>query len=288
MGYRFERGDARPELRKGFAGTITWWPKVDGLGNVLVSSAAFALYKPGGEVLQASAAVTPTTVDGASRLDLAVDSIGELGEDYFAVVTFTPDATEHGAAEAFERVAQLQFDVVLQPWGDSWVSLSALEGRVPGVRARLLRQVDAYDPDGTLELTVDQLASQWAHRAHAELARRIRTKIAVERAGAASRTFAAGPLMPAEAYTRPRLIVDRLALEPVEVALALSMIFEADIAEGEGQTEAKTLADYWTERTRVLFGELGNLAYDFTEDRVADSTLDTLVRSRVTRRVRAR
>jgi hypothetical protein len=290
MAFRFERDDARAEVRKDVAGTIAFFPKVDGLGNVTVSAATFELRKPGGEVLQAATNAGIVTSGGISRLDLAIPAIAALGEDYFAIIRYTPDGAVH-AGENFERVEQLQFDVVLQPWGPSRVSLNDLEQKVPTIRGRLARVLDALNAGGATGLTVDQVASIFAHQAHAELYRKIRNKIGIERAQVASRgssVTTAAPLYPAHLYTRPRLLVDRVALQPIEVPLTLACIYEGDIADGVDQREARAQAEHWRGRADEEFLKLADLAYDFSEDRTPDRTIEKLSGVVVARRVQAR
>lgn len=261
MVFQFEEDDRRWEVRQSIAQTLIHWPKVDGIGNVLVSAIGgentYTVFGDRGATLQNETNVSGTTVGGISQLRLSIPAIEDLDEDLYIVIKFTPDLSTHEANDNFERVYTRPFDVVLQPWGDSQISLNDLESRVPTIRARLKRQANAQDP--TNVKTPEALASEWGHLAHAELYRRIRQRV---RFDVTNRGIE---------YTRPRLIIDRAELHPVEVALAINMIFEGDLRD-EGD-EAMTLAGKWSEKFQSMYSQLGPLTYDLDEDRVVEEIL---------------
>ena len=242
-----ERDGGPHEIQIARAGDLRFWPKVDGFGRVTVDAgASAAIYDRFGNTIEAAATVALSVVGGASLITISVSAIADLGENLYAEVSFTP-AAANAPYDYLHRVP-LRFDVVRNLWGHAIVGYNELAGRMPAVRSWLTQQVTNLDDDGTLNLTVEQVASRWGALAHAELHRRIKSMIAND-----LRPYAA----------RPRLILDRDALQPVETAIALRMIFEA--AEDDASA-ARALAEDWR---RIADGELASmpaLAYDSDED----------------------
>lgn len=272
----FERDSLRHEARKGIASTLVFWPKADGVGNVQVSAASATVYDHAGNALAGPTALVPVLVSGVHRLDVAVPAVDELQENGSAVITYTPDGAQH-PGEDIERVHTVLFDVVLQPWGDSTVSLNDLQSRFPTIIGWLKRMVDILDPNGTDGLTAAELASRKAHEAHAMLYVWIRNKLRLERSTRG--------LM---GYLRPRLIVDRLRLHPIEVELTLHTIFEGNISESAEGRDAAVLADRTLDKAKQKFAGLGDLEYDSNEDRVVDQAVESLSKSVPARRIRGR
>ena len=274
----FERDDLRHEARQGLASTLVFWPKVDGIGNVLVSATAgqnrATFYDSRGNLISGPTNISGTTVSGVSRFDISVPAIADLQEGAYVVVTYTPDGTQH-PGEAIERVHTIPFDVVLQPWGQSTVSLNDLQDRFPTIVGWLTRMAQVLDASSPPTAAV--LASRFAHKAHAELYVWIRNKMRIEQ----SARGIAG-------YLRPRLIVDRLRLHPLEVELALSLIFEANVSTAAEGRDAAELADRFRKAATTRFAVIGDLEYDATEDRLPDTKLETLSRTVPARRVQGR
>jgi len=254
-----ELDDARPEVRKDVAGTIAFYPKLDASGNVLASATAGhvhrTVYDSAGNVHAAQANVTPTTVsdtDGDySRIDLAVPAFDALEEDCYAVLVWREDG---GSAD---RVETVYFDVVLQPWGRSTISLNDLQAAVADIGDRVTRQA------ARLSITKHELASLYGARAHNELYHRLRAQVSED---------AAGSLGDSSRITRPRLILDKRALHRVEGLIAVSFVFESDMTSADpALSDAAALYQHWGQRAHDAFRGLGPLRYDSSEDRAADS-----------------
>jgi hypothetical protein len=276
LSFVFERDEKRPEVRKDVAGSIRFYPKLDGTGNVQASVTAgdntLTVYSNAGAVLAGPTNVSPTNegTPAISRFDLAIPALASLGESYFAVLTWK----QLGQTE--ERVETIPFDVVLQPWGESFISLNDLLMRVPGIVARLDRQRQRLDSTGTL--TAEQLASQYGAQAHDALYKRIAARVAVDRAQSGG------------VKARPRLIVNRRILQPIEAALALAFLFRADCTQGASfdgrfSEEARVLFDEWSGIADHELAAIGDLEYDRDEDRVVDDELINFGRVIMKRRV---
>ena len=243
------------------AHTFAVWPKVDGVGRVLVSSASVTFYSPTGNVVGGPTALSPVTVSGRSRLDVEIPALSDLEEDYLALLTYTPDSATHGAAEAYQRERQVLFDVVLHPWGESELAIEDLEDLRPSIRPVLSRIVEQLDPAGTEGLTAEALASRYCYRAHAELYELLRVR--------AAQDYPDRPL----GFIRPRLILDRRRLNPIEVHLAMALIFAGIAGYDADSGEAHELAKKYSAEAQTRLGTLDRLTYDRSEDRVADSEL---------------
>lgn len=261
-----ERDEGPYEVQVNRAGSLRFWPKVDGIGRVTVDAGAAAtIYDPFGNAIQSSPTVAIDAVNGASRITITVAAISQLDENYYAELTYTPAAAN--APYDYLHSVPLRFDVVRNPWGQALVGLDELAGRFPAIRSWLTQHITNLDDDASLSLTVEQVASRWGSLAHAELHRRIKATISED-----VRPYA----------VRPRLIIDRHALQPVETAIALRMIFEA--AEDDAGA-ARALAEDWR---RIADGELAAmppLVYDEDEDGDPDMTVQPAPRFFVTRRV---
>ena len=223
------------------------------------------IYDPFGNTIEASPTVTITAIGGASRLDISVSAISTLDENYYAEVTYTPAST-FAPYDYLHRIP-VKFDVVRNPWGPALVGYNELVGRLPAIRSWLTQHVSNADDDASLNLTVQKMASRWGSLAHAELYRRIQRAISDD-----LRPYA----------TRPRLILDRSALQPVETAIALRMIFEGSEDDSD---RARRLAEDWR---KIADGELAAmpaLAYDEDEDGDPDALISPAPRFFVTRRV---
>jgi len=268
-----ELDDARPEVRKDVAGTIAFYPKLDASGNVLASATSGhvhrTVYDNAGNVHAAQANVTPTTIVDAdgnySRIDLAIPAFDLLREDCYAVLVWRESG---GSAD---RVETIYFDVVLQPWGRSTISLNDLQTHVSDIGDRITRQA------ARLSITKFELASLYGARAHNELYHRLRAQVS-EDAGAA--------LGDSDRITRPRLILDKRALHRVEGLIATSMVFESDMTSADPSlSDAAALYQHWAQRAHDAFRGLGPLRYDSSEDRAADITKPSF--GRVVRLTRA-
>lgn len=248
MPFAPELDDRRQEVRRGYAGNvIRFWPKQIGIGNVAVTSPSATIHRPDGNAITT---ITPTltTVGSISRLDLTIDASATatytLEENYFAVIGYTYSGQTHDST--------LRFDCVLEPWLPD-VSLNDLKEEEADIEQRLERQVNAIDRDGTASLTVEQLANIYAVKAWNDTRRKI--KAALESRG----------------KVIPRCIIDREGLRAVVVAQALSRIYRA---EGGGpESDDRMLAEDWRDEGDLRLAGMGEIAYDSSDDRVADSTI---------------
>jgi hypothetical protein len=236
--------DRRQEARRGYASNvITHWPKSPGVGNVAVTGAIASVYKPDGTLI-AVPAVTNTSVDGVSRLRVTVDATSlDLGEDYSVIFTSTYDGTA--------RLATVHFDVVREPFNAAdYVSLNNLVSELADLTDRLGRQA-AVQASGR---TAEQQASLLVARAWSDVRIWIRDQLKTQ-----GRIY-------------PRLILDREAVCRVVVAQAISRAFRAD--GGGPESTDRALADDWKTEAGTRLAEMGQLAYDETDDGVADTLLD--------------
>lgn len=277
MSFVFERDEKHQEVRKDVAGTLRFYPKLDGSGNIeldinTIDNHSVEIFDPAGRLITAAAGVTVYSdgVPGIARIEFSVPAIARLGENYFALLRYKP------LTLTTQQVATLYFDVVLQPWGDSSVSLNDLMSRVANIRPRLEQQRLRLDPAiAGNNGTVETLASQHAYLAHQELFTMLRGRIAQD-------TVSSGGIK-----TRPSLICDRKVLHPLEVALTLKAVFQFDLSGGDTTltSEAKALFKHWSEQADKLFAALPPLAYDVREDRAADAELVSVGRAVRARRV---
>lgn len=240
MSYIRELDSIRPELRKGVAGTLSVFARVDG-ALTTATSGTFQVHGDAGEVLQGTTAVTVTAVSGVSRLDCAVGAISEYHDGARLEITWTPTA----GAVRFDAVL---FDVVRHPWTRSQtVTLNDLRETRPDVDD-VLDRIGIRLGYATGQVAQETAAAVFAERARAELDAWIR----------ASSASLAKP--------RPALIVDRLALHRVELSLALSLLYASlAVDPTEGTDEPSALSRYYRGVADAAYRQIP-LVYDVDED----------------------
>lgn len=268
MPYAAEFDDLRQEVRVSTASTIVFWPKLDGSGNVLASPTAghctVEIFGPAGEVVAASANITPTTVVDVSRFDIAVPAIATLGEDYFAKLTWRQ------SGGSVSHVETIYFDVCREPWGSSSVSLNSLQSLCPDIGDRLTRQ------GARVSQTREQRASTVAHQARVELGEWLRAAIADD----------GTRLGRDDGYLRPRLIKDKTRLHTVETKLALALVFGAELRSDEDGSIAAQHTR-WLEAAKASFKALNPLKYDLDDDLDVDVEVRSVPRFIHVRRVQS-
>jgi len=263
-----ELEESRPEVRKGVAGSIRFFAHDDAAGAVDIGSASFEVFDSRGTSIQVSTVVSPTAdANGTnSLLALSIPAISTLQEDGFVVLKWTRQG------ESADRVETIYFDVVLQTWGGSTVSINDLSQVRPDIGLVLDQQADRIGGGQTRET----LASIFGARAHGELYHWLRAQISAEESSK----------LDGSNITRPRLILDKRALHRVEVLIACSLVYEGDMTSTEAaESDAAALYQHFNDRAKSAFRSLGDLRYDSGEDRVADTIKPSFGRVLKLRRV---
>lgn len=248
----------RAEVTKDVGGTVSFWPRVDGVGNVEVDSATYTLLDPAGAVI-ATGSATLTEIGALTtvhRLDVSVSAAqaATLDEGYQCRFVWTAD--DH---DVTNRVDLILWDVVRFPFtSNPLTSLSDLQAIRPTIDERLERFAQ---PLGLVTDAAEQAAMVFGHQARAELYAWIKAA-AVE-----LRT------------TRPALILDRQPLAQIEAYLALAKVFEADAAgpsavdDGGADDEASGLARFYRGMAMAAWRAIQPLSYDRDEDGIEDEQL---------------
>lgn len=271
MAYAFERDDLRQELRLSAAGTIYFWPKVPGTGNVAVTgSPTYTVHNPDGTQIESGTA-TATDVGGVDRIDCAVASIATLDEDYQVRISWA-----YSGANYFDIVS---FDVVRWPYPDYTITLNDLQEERPDVGDTLTRLGARMNSQ-----TSEQLASIFGYRARVELDAMVREQIEQDKTAFGKDFESAG--VARETYSRPTLIINRERLNRVERKLALKLIYAADATNPEdGDDESAALYRFYKNEVATTWRGMGPLKYDVGEDMVPDKTIHQATRSITLRRV---
>lgn len=257
MAYAQERDSLRQEMRQSVAGTVRYWPRVEGTGNVVASATAshntYVVKDPSGAVVQASANATVTSVGSVSQLDLSIPAISTLGEDYRVEITWR----QNGASVDYFDV--VYFDVVLFPWGAPSVTLNDfLEERVDSEEILTRHGLK-------LSITAAEMAATYAIRARVELDRMIREQIVRDQTSAG---YSSGSVSDVTSSTppfaRPHLILNRERLNNVERKLAVAAMFASDMSVPgvEGGDESGALHAFFRAEAETAWRSVGPLKYD--------------------------
>lgn len=158
MSFGDELDDVRVEVARGATGIVRWWPKVVGVGNVLLTEAPTATVYTSTGSSAGSASVALVTVDGVTRVDATVNA---GGIDYSSDNSVRFDWTYGGSAQ---NPAWRFFDVVRAPYTIE-LSLNDLVDELADVGQRLARLATTQASGRTKE----QLASSHAWKAWGEL-----------------------------------------------------------------------------------------------------------------------
>lgn len=277
MPYAAELDDLRQEVRLSVASTIVFWPKLDGTGNAVAAASGntVEILKPDGTTISGPSALSPTDVSGVSRFDLSIPAISELGEDYFAKVTWRENGT------TFDRLETVYFDVCREPWGPSSVSLNSMQSLVPDIGDRITRQ------GARLSQTAVQRASVLGHQARVELGEWLRAAVSEDTARMSS-VISSTVLVPNyDAYLRPRLIKDKARLHTIEVKLAIALAYKADLRSESADDAIHALYKHWLEAAKTSFRGMGSLKYDLDDSLVVDTKANEVGRYTPMRRVQS-
>lgn len=254
MAYAKELDQLRQELRQGVAGTLVFWPKIAGTGNVAASATAshntFVVKDSSGNTVQASANATRTTVGSISRLDLSVSALSTLDEDYRAEITWRESG---GSVDYFDVVF---FDVVLWPWGPPSVSLNDLQEERADAEEICTRH------GLKLAITAAEMAAIYGVRARVELDRMVRDQVVTDSGLYPQSGHVSVPGVPARG--RPHLILNRERLNLVERKLAVRCMFEADMTDPEPGSgdESGALYAHYKAAAESAWRSVGPLKYD--------------------------
>lgn len=277
-----ENDELRRELRLSVAGTLRWWPKLDG-ANVLLSTTggevSVIIKDPGGSTIQTISDATSGVTDIGSPaeysyLDISASAISVLDEDYSAHITWR----QRGASVDYLDV--IWFDVVRWPWGQPSVSLNDMLEERPDAADILLRHgLRLGYSSATAAAT---MAGVYAVRARVELDAKIRDTIEADRVRASETSTGQGG---GDRYTRPNLVLNRERLSRVERKLAMRLLFAADMGDPEGGDESAGLFRFYDAEAERAWRSVGPLKYDGpSEDIVATETITDIARSRTLRR----
>lgn len=250
--YVRELDELRQEVRQNVAGTISFWPKVAGTGNVTATAASWEIYSPSGGSALATGSGTISAVGtpSISRIDIAVPAQATLDEDYQARITW------RASGESADRFTVVMFDVVLVPWGPPTVSLNDLLEERAEIGAVLERLGRRFSP----VLTEQEMAAIYAVRARVALDVKIRSRIEEDAARGS------------EQARRPHLILNQERLNRVERLLALAAIYQADMSNPDDEEDdSAAMFRHFTLEGDSAWASVGPLKYDRIEDLVADS-----------------
>lgn len=267
MAYAKEFDELRSEVKKDKTGTVSFWPKVLGSGNVVPSSASYETFSPDG-VLLASGSITPVTVaTGIGRLDapIAAGVSATLGEDYRVDFTWTSTSVYYST---------VYFDVVLYPFGPPSVSLLDMLEESIEIGAILERHGIKL---GISQSTAQaEMASIYAYRARVELDAMLRDAIQIEQNS--SSTYST-PTRGVYKVGRPHMILNRERLNRVERKLAMRAAFASDMTDREGTDSSASKYRYFDEEVQRAFKAIGPIKFDFIEDKVVDAVQSTIGKS---------
>lgn len=242
-----QEGDARtPELRRASAGSIRWWPKVDGANVALGADPAFTVHTPPGAEIQSGLA-SRKGVDSYSRVDVALAAIDKRDCGYQVRINYL------APGETVARLHVILFDVVEWPL-EFGVSLNTLLGLRPSIGRSLKRMGSHLSP----ALDESEMAAHFIEQAAVELDARLRDQIRKDSDGNPG-------------ASRPSVILNRGGLDRYVKVEAMRLLFAADGANPEGDNEQAALLRYYTEQAKTAWRSLGPLEYDTTGDLVADS-----------------
>lgn len=260
MAYAKEFDELRQEIRRNVAGTISFWPKVNGTGNVTASATAshntFRVLDDDGNEIQSATNCTVTTVGSVSRLDCAVSAISELDE-YFVEVSW-----RLSGASSTTGVKRVPFSVVLYPYSTTEVSLNDLvtlsdQADVICKRIGVKRGISASS-------AAEEMASVFGYEGRCALEEKLRNVIAGGSVTPRPGTVADMQWGSVLEWVRPRLVLDSERLLRVERYLAAAAMFQADMSGVEGE-QSERMAAYFNEKAESAFRALGQLRYDGLE-----------------------
>lgn len=261
MSYLAELDNRPLEVRRGYAGNVLpWWPKVPGVGNVLLATTpTYSLFAPDGTVIASglNATVTPLGTPNVSRVDITVDASNtdtwELGRHYRFEVTWV-----YGGVE---RVHSDRFDCALEPYTPA-ISLNDFLDEEADAQQFLEGQAQTIE--ATTPRTAEEHASVLGVKAWCDVYRWLEQRAA------------------ADGQIIPRLIIERRKIEEVVIAQALFRMFRGE--GGREGSESNDRAEAWKAEAAERYAALGELSYDSNEDHVPDETLRSPVEQRLVRR----
>ena len=248
MNYVRENDDLRPEIPRNGSGTITVWPKLDGLNTTADAGATYTVHDPAG-VQVANGTVDPTAVQlggrSVSRFDVTISGLSTLDEDYQFRLTWTDTATSRS------DTALVLFDVAAAPLGEL-VSLTDLLPLEVGV-------ADTMERAGTLlGYAAGQTAQEAAAAEYAALARQTLEARLQSRAQE-------------DAQIRPAMLLDRRAVRRVERQWALMHAYSGLRGDDEGEDPASRAFRKWKSSADAAFASL-RIKYSTAEDLTPTAT----------------
>ena len=260
-----ERDDLPWEARLNASATFRYWPKLDGR-NIVASPTAghcrYAVRGADGSSILGETNVTPTTVAGVSRLDLAIPAIATLGERLQVRIWFR----ETGGAERYDMRT---FDVVLHPFGQPWTSRNDILEMRPDADTHLDRigQRLGYAAGDEAKIFA---AAICAIHGRIALEARIRDTIGVDRSS--SGRLGAG-------FTRPALIIDRQRLARVERYETMAHLYRSVAQKPEdGDDPASQLFRHFRDSANTAWAQVGPLGYDADQNGVPDTVISDVTR----------
>lgn len=258
MPYARELDSLRQEVRKDTAGTIVFWPKVNGLNVQVVTSNTFQVFDPSGVSVEGPTAIDGTLVTDVDRFDIPVAAIGTLDEGYYVELLWT----QAGASEVQRSV--ILFDCVLYPYGPPSVSLNEMLEERPDAGEVLDRHGQLLGQSAG-EASQEYAAAIYSMKARVELDALIRAQMQVD------------------GGVRPRLILNRERLNRVEAKLAMREMYAADFS-GSDDSEGLSLYEHYKAEADRAWASVGPLKYDSSEDLSTEETIDNIGRVVIQRR----
>lgn len=276
MTYAKELDELRAEIKQNKAGSVFFIPKVLGVGNVQPTSATYIVYDPQGVALQSSASATITELSSPVYKVIASVSAGStatLDTDYR--VDF--EWAYGGETYYYTRY----FDVVKYPFGPPSVSYTDMVEEKIVASKILERHGLALGFNSATAKT--EMAAVYAYRARIELDRMLRDKIRTQ-VEASSPTNTLRPGM--YKLGRPHMILNRIeTLNTLERKLAMRLMFAADMTDREGTGASASDYRFYAEEVERVFRGIGPIDFDYNEDMVPDTTVESLARDVVMTRV---
>lgn len=261
MAFAFEQyGVMRQELEKGLAGTVYFWPKLPGSGNLDITSATYVIQEPNGTEIEASQSATLTTVGTVERVDCDVAAITTADEGYRCVISWV-----YGGVTRTEIVL---FDVLVAPYANTIaVSLNDLQEERPDVSVVCSRLGELLNSK-----TAEQVAAMYAYRARVRINRIIKDRIDAERSEAGA-SVESWPL--SKRYSRANAIVNREDLNRLERVIALMLIYAASTRDpDDGDDEMAALYRFYRAEMNEELKSL-RIEYDTDGDAIADKTIQS-------------
>lgn len=252
--------EIEPEVRIGVADVVSFFPKVPGTGNVLLSTApTFTVHDPAGKQLgSGTASLQSVGTPAISRVDVQVPAIETVDEGYQVRLKWREDG-------GVERLEVITFSVVMHPFDETTVGKNDLIQLRPAAFTAL------QDGARRLGQSVDQFASLLGFAARSELIQRVNAQAKEDRADYQD------PLRNIyghdHGFLRGYMILNRARLKRVEVRLALAELYATVHTRGDEDDGSANLHEFYMRQADRAWRSV-ELRYDFAgNDLVEDGVI---------------